>query len=308
MISYIVSCLLALVISIIIQVDVIYFRLVFRRTIGSCQAVMCQVVIHVAITQEVIVFLETQCERSLFITCCRNTFPVEVVVIRFVDITVWYRIKRMSQRVCWCQLRTGIYIRIIRQSHVNTIDYKLEIGLYRVETCQISRLFFYAPCFSFRVGYRFCIPHLIVRITRVCIEHLYFIRVTHEVPLQMFRYGVHTVFRRAELQVVIWLCGIINERVRATSTCLLLLRLPCSQILIYLFREIVCLDTSFSLMVEESMMDISALSREVHEIHMVIIGIHCFHFGLCRSLFKEYIRCHFITCIYTLSTISGCTV
>ena len=228
MISYIVSCLLALVISIIIQVDVIYFRLVFRRTIGSCQAVVCQVVIHVAITQEVIVFLEAQCERSLFITCCRNTFPVEVVVIRFVDITVWYRIKRMSQRVCWCQLRTGIYIRIIRQSHVNTIDYKLEIGLYRIETCQISRFGFCSPCFTIQVCYRFSIPYFVFCITKVCIEHLYFIRVTHEVPLQMLRYGEHTVFRRAELQVVIWLCGIINERVCSAATCLLLLRLPCS--------------------------------------------------------------------------------
>ena len=86
---------------------------------------------------------------------------------------------------------------IVRQTDVHTVGHELKVSLYRVETCQLSSLAANRPIGTTQIGHCRAVPF-------TCrTEHLKFVRVAYEVPLQFIGCRYQTVFIGTVLCIVI---------------------------------------------------------------------------------------------------------
>ena len=180
-----------------------------------------------------------------------------------------------------------------------TVHHKLEVGLHWVEACQVSLLGIGGPHLTIGISHRGAVP------CTESIEHLYLVRVTHEVPLQVLGDREHTVLYGAVVYLVIR-CGVVINKLSCRLIPYLLLWDPDTGVLVLLPLKVTRLYARCSLVVVEGMMRLVVTLfvsvREVHEIYMVVAGEHCLKLCLRRCRLQEDVTRHLVAGIDTLCT------
>ena len=301
MVALVVALLVRCIVGVVAQVDGVRAAV----GIGTFQSVVCQVVVHVAILQQVVILLEAQGKGVGVVAGRRYALPGEVVVVRLVlvAVVVGYRVAvGILQRVAPSVGRTYrfafVNVRVVRNAQMYTVKHKLEVGLSLVEACQVGtdgglRLAVRrSPCAAISLVAAPCAGRAV---------DLYVVGVAHEVPLQIFRHRLHAVVRRAVFVVVVPARGVVLVVDELRAVPYLLLRPDGARLAVHLRLQVARALIHRAHRVEVGMVR-RAVRREVHEVDVVVRVGHLLHLCLGGMLLQEDVARHHVAGIDSLCT------